>query len=597
MANKLMIAALMLAAGSSTFAVNNNDKINITIDGALSRSFKVGDIKGISYENPRDNGFSKIRFDFSDSEFQSLPISKIESMEYVEGLADNPYTFTVTPHHMCASLQIAGPGENTWYRLSGVPVKKLEGIDKSLWPQILVQADIDYLHSVADYYQYPLSHWEMSEIFLNDVGQIDWFPDEVIPAGQEIAVCLYTAEIVNDEVEVTSEPYMVVFKCKEIEDVGTKFDISADMTSTKINVKVDPINDPDIQYYFTIYSAEDIASTGLVRLIEMTLLNLEKQIYQYGTAGGWDDVLYRGHAERTWKNRCSGEVYVAVAFGVEYGVTTTDASWQAFEIPLAVPTDDCTFTVTQEQVSAAEVKINVVPSKPDTRYAAYLVKSEKIAEDPENPDQHKAEYWLANQINFSVQSNTINWANNPKIYTGEKTLSTKDDIFDGMLLQAGVEYTVLLFGVNTDGERTTELVKIPVCTQEAEVEEPLTFTIEFGEMDMSSPYFRGLPIKITPSDPTKTYVFDKLRMSNSYANINNCSDTEFMNRFAASYGKYLTVYTGEKETEVMMSRDNTWEDYCIFIYGYEGAPTGPLYYYKVDPGTATIQQLRGPGIE
>lgn len=588
-------SAVAVAISFAAFADSNvNDKINITSGDQLIRSFKISDINDISYEDFTAGGFKKIRFDVAGREPNSILIDDIQKMEYVEGLPENPWSVTVAPHHMSATLTVENGNENCWYRIAGKTFRELKDIDSSIWADYLVQDDIAYLLSVADYYEKPLSSWPMSDLAWNTPDRIDWFPAQEIEAGQDIALCLYTFSVDGNDVEVTTEPILLTFKCKDIEDVGTRFDISTDLTSTKVTVKVDPIDDPEIQYYFELYSAYDVLNNGLQYCVANTLLNIERMIYQYGVYSSWDDVLFTGHAERTWKNLCSGEVYVAVAFGVEQGVTTTAASIEEIVVPLATPTDPCTFEVVQTQLNPSEVQLAITPSNTDTRYVTMLVKSEKIAGDP---DEYKAEYWASTKVQYLNTLHSIDWSASPLVMSGAQTITTNDNMVDKALLQVGTEYTVLIFGVDGDGTRTTELLKIPVVTTEETPEEPLTFEITFDNFDTTSPYFRFVHITAVPSDPEMTYVFDKLKVSNSYANIDDYTDGQFIQRYTGSMGQYLNTRTGTLDYELSMNMDATWTDYCFFIFGYNGGQTGPLYYYRINPETGEITRLRGAATE
>lgn len=592
MNTKVTIAALALTLGIGS-AIGANDKLYLSNGGNPFASVKIDNLNEITYTNSADGGFKNIKFGLKDKSAKTFAISKFDKMEYLEGLPENPYSFTVNPHHMCATLNIEGP-QNQFYRLSGALTSQLKGYDESVWADVLVNDDIEYLNSVAEYYQYPLSHWEPEEIFLSDLGKLDWFPDDVIDMGQEIAICLYTCRLNGDEVEVTSEPFMQVFTCKEPVDVGTEFEINVDITSTSMTVKVDPIDDPDIYYNIDIFSPEDIATNGLQYLVTMSLLNLEKAIYQYGIYPSWDEALYQGHGEKTKKNLKSGDNWVVFVYGVEYGVTTTGGNYEFVEVPLATVTDNCTFTVNATQKSPAEMSLEITPSNPSTRYVAFLIESEKIAGEP---DEFKPEYYVAGQVYYLNYTNNINWATSEYVHSGKSTVSTLDGVINGKIMKAGTEYTVLIFGVTDDGTRTTALHQEKVMTERGDQQGNVTFDITFSDFDDSSEYFRFMNMHIVPSDPEAKYVVDLLKVSNSYASLEN-GEEEFVQRYVDVQGTYLKLNQGEMDKTLSMNMASTeWEDYAVFVFAYDGALNGPLYYYIVNPETGDVTQVTGPGAE
>lgn len=581
------LLAIALTAGAE------NAKLNVISGGEKVRAFKADGITAITYSSPLGGeGMSHIKFDFTDGDHQLMRLDEIDDMRYEEGLRDNPFSVEVTPHHMCATLNIIG-GNNEYYRLAGTPISRLSNYDRTLWAEMLIDKDIEYIQSVADYYQRPLSSWNERDIFNYETGKLDWFPDEIIDPGTPLAICLYTCKLKGDDVEVTSEPILFICQCKEVEDVGTKFKIEADVTSTKITVKVDPIDDDEIYYNIGLYSADQIAEYGLPYLVSQSLYSLEEAIYKYGAYPSWDAALFQGHGERTWTNKRSGDIWVAVAYGVEYGVTTTAASLEVYEIPLAEPTDPCTFTVDVTQKSPSEMLVKVTPSNPDTRYVAYLVDDARIKGDPE---EHKAEYYVSGQVYAANYMNTVNWATSPLVYTGENTLSTYNGVFDGKYIPVDTDYHVLIFGIDEVGTRTTALMDVPIRTTAIEMDE-LKFEVTFSDFNAEGDYFHSIRLKVTPSDPDAKYVVDKLSTDNAYGRF-DCTPEEFANRYVQAQGKYLPVRTGDYEQEIFMnssySSETGWSDYSIFIFGYDGMLTSPLYLYKVDPVTGEVTMLSGP---
>lgn len=589
MKKTLAICGLAVAAAGVMYAAS--DKINIFRNGILTHSINVDELDNISYEKKASgDGYSHMKANFKNGNVTRFYIDDLHGMEYTAGRADNPITVEVIPHHMCATLNITTTDEDELFRFYGLPVSQLASYDESVWGQKLFEADLAYLQEITAYYGRPLDTFDTDDVFYRGTQTADWFPTEVIPAGQEIALVMYTGYAEGDNIVLTSEPEVIRFNCKEIVDEGVRFDVTADMTSTTLTVKADAIGGSDIPFSIQLYSPEEVAEYGLQYLVGSSLSSLEQMVYRYGMS--WDDVTYRVHGERTYTNRRTGDSWVAVVFGCEYGVATTDASVEVFEIPMAEVTDDCTFEATVTQVSASEMSVEVVPSNETTRWTTLFVESSKLE------GEDAAEHYVANQVYWINSQNKLSWAESEMVHTGSATLNTHDDMINGEYMQVGTEYTALIFGLDEVGTRTTAVKQVKLQTESVS-ERDLTFEIEKGEFDDSSMYYHFLELKVTPSDPEKKYVVESIPADNSYAQL-NCTDEEFMQRYVDVQGQYLVLSQGEQTKRFSFAQSysggKTWGDHVIMVFGYDGEITSDLYLYKVDTETGEMTQLRGPGI-
>ncbi len=590
MRKTLAICGLAVAAAGMIYAAS--DKINIFRSGILTHSINIDELDNISYEKDASgNGFSQMKANFKNGNVATFDIDDVQGMEYTAGRPDNPVTVEVIPHHMCATLSVTSPDDDEMYRFHGVPVSQLASYDESVWAQKLFDADLEFLQDVAGSYGRPLDSFDPDEMFFHGSQMLDWFPSETIPAGEEIALVVYTGYAEGNDVVLTSEPKLIRFNCKQLVDEGVRFDVTADMTSTTLTVKADAIGGSDIPFSIQLYSPEEVAENGLQYLVGVSLSNLEQMVYRYGMS--WDDVTYRVHGERTYTNRRTGDSWVAVVFGCEYGVATTDATVEVFEIPMAEVTDDCTFETSVTQLSASEMQVEVVPSNETTRWTTLFVESSKLGEE-----ENAAEMYVANSVYWINALNTLSWTDSKMVHSGSSTLNTHDDMIDGAYMQVGTEYTALIFGVDEVGTRTTAIKKVTLQTQ-SEVSGDLTFEVEPGNFDDSQMYTHYLEVTVTPSDQEKKYVFEHLPADNAYAKL-DCSDEEFMQRYVDVQGEWLTLRQGTLTRMLPFAKSYTstgnWGDYVIMIFGYDGEITSELYLYKVDGGTGEMTQLRGPGI-
>lgn len=600
MMKKFILAAAMV--GMTLGAQATGDKLRIYKSGEIQKQIVINDLKDITYSSvTSSNGdVDVINFNLKDGNVHRLALMQLSALEMADNLPDNPMTVSVTPHHMSATLDVKTQAPNSYFRVVGTPEKDLKDIDESLWAEVLVQSDIDYLADACEYYGQPISAFDPDQIFWQGNQVIDWFPSVEIVDGLPVAICLYTCTIVNDEVVVTTEPLLLHVQCKKIEDVGTKWNVTADMTSTRITVKADVSEGPaDIQYAIDLYDPIDVYEYGLQTMVARSLYNMESAVYKYGAK--WEDLLFTGHGEKTWKNRRSGDVWMAVVYGVEMGVAITDASYVFFEIPLAEVTDPCTFELTSNVIDPSQVEVTVKPSSPSTRYIAYLVETEKITDTEE--EKNKAEYYIADRNYWVNVMNSFQWSNGEKIHTGEATLNTLSDMHGGKYLEAGKDYTVLVCGVDNEGGRTTELARLPIKT-EGQIVEGLAFDITFSDFQGTDKWDHFITINVKPTKDGEKYALDFLKTNNPmFANIDGMTDDEVINKLVSSYGTYLELHEGEKSFRKTMSSDYSYEQggwsfipYNLIVFGYNGAATTPLYVFEVDAATGTVTQKRGPGI-
>lgn len=591
MKKPLVILCGLAAAAGIAFA--STEKINFIKGNEVLGSVRLENVDQIGYSGDTGNGFTTLDVTRRSGAVTSVSLSSFDRIEYEPSLPANPLSVIVEPHHMSATLHVTVSDPGVWYRFSGMPVSELAGIPNEDWADYLVQDDLDYIYDIAHQYGQTLTTSMLPQIFEQGDQTRDWFPSTIISDNTPIALVAYTATIENGKIKMTTEPLLISFTTKKIEDCGVRFNLSFDVTSTKLTVKADPYNpdgsESDIPYIISLYSPEEIVSEGLPALVGQTLANLEQMVYNYGLS--WDDVTYRGHGEKTYTNRRQGDVWVAVAHGCEYGVATTDASYEAVEIPEATVTDDCTFDAVFTQTSGTEGTVTITPSNPSTRYAAFLVEKSKI-------ESTTPSMYLANRVYYINFMNTFQWATTDYMHTGATTLSTYTDMIDGRILPADTEYAVLICGLTDDGTRTTEIKELPVMTHSQQVDD-LKFDVTFSNFNCPNTWTSYLDINVVPSDPDVTYVLEYQRKS--YCKLFNYdNDLDFMNYYMEINGPYTTLHKGEfgKTMSFSSSYDYdaggyVFDPYIVFIYGYDGAPVTSLTAFEVDAATGTVTQIRG----
>lgn len=578
-----LAAACMLAAYASS------EKIALMRNGEKIGSIRVERLSEITYSGDA-NSLTTINFKKSDGTVESYQLTRFDRMVYTAPLPENPVTIEVTPHHTSATLNVTAP-EGVYYRISGMPVKSLAGIDEDDWADYIVDNDRAYVRGVADFYGKPLSDYTIDEICQTGSMVRDWFPNETIIDNTPIALVVYTAQLDGDDLAVTTEPRLIRFTTKELVAENITFDISADLTSTTATIKADG-TPADIPFAIELYTKTEIEVYGLKYLMNQSVVQYTRMVYNRGM--DWSDFTFLGHGERTWTNTAVGEEYVAVAFGCEYGVITTEPTTKDYVIPEPVITDNCTFEVETTQLSPGEMSVKVTPSDNTTRYAVFLVSGERL-------DATTASRYVGSRIKWYRNSGTIRWEEDEYVYTGERTVTTHDGVIGAEYLEAGKEYYILVCGITPDGVRTTDIRQVRCVTEASETDE-VTFDIRFGDLRRTgSTAFQ--PVTVKSSDQSAKYVVESLPSTNYYADL-SCSDEEFMQRYIEVQGQYLNLRTGDSEVTLSYQKEWDFDESCyawgkqiVFVFGYDGVVTSRLYVFEVDTETGEARQVRGPGAE
>ena len=597
MKKQLILCGLVAASVGLAFA--SVDKLSFVKNDEVIKTIRINSIDNISYKG-EEGAFTHLEVTDKDGSVTSYSLDGIDHLAYVKGLPENPISVEVEPHHACATVNITTSDPNAWYRFSGMPESELKNIPEDQWLDYLVEDDINYIYEVSAASDIELDETYLPRIFEQGSQKRDWFPPVIIGANTPIALAVYTATITDGEVVLTSEPELIRFTTKELYDLGVKFNFTFDVTSTTLTVKADPYHpeggDADIPFAIELYSADQILSTSLPELVSNSLTQYENLVYNYGQT--WDDVTFREHGEKTYTNRRQGDLWLAVAFGCEYGVATTDATYEWVEIPEAVVTDDCTFNVTFNQLSGSEGTFTITPSNPDTRYAAFLTESSRF----EGEDAQTPSYYLANKVYMVNYMNTFQWPTTKYVHTGATELGSKDDVIDGKYLRTDVEYSLFVCGVDEVGGRTTEIKELRFSTSTTpKPSDELTFDIQFTNFNdnNNSNWYHSIDVTVTPSDPNAKYVINSHKMDATYF-PEGMSDEEFMKKYIDASGAYLQLYDGEYKKSLSFSSEYqypdgyVWNKYIVYVFGYDGGVTTPLYAYLVDTGTGEVTPYRIP---
>ena len=511
-------------------------------------------------------------------------------MRYEAEKPANPVDITVTPHHTAATLNVTTTDPDAYYRISGIPASYLADYDHDDWVDILVRYDIEFINTVAEDYGAPLSAFKKSDIFeQGNQPKRDWYPSEMIMDNTPIAMVVYTGDVVDDKIVVTSEPRLIEFTTKKLDVLDCEFTIKPDVTSTKLNLTVDA-SDPSVPFAIELYSEDELAVTPVEDLVKYSIRLYESMIYNYGAT--WEQLTFTGSGEKKYTNRRMGDRWLAGAVGLEYGVVTTEVASEWITIPAPEIVSDCTFEVTTEQKNASEVILNVTPSDPEMRYAAFFADCDKLGDKAGN-------MYVADKVYWANYTNQINWESTEYVHKGAAALSTHDDVVDGAYLSADKDYKIFIVGLSEDGTQLTEVKEVPVRTSQSQGAEN-TFDISFSDFDNSSQWSHFVTVNVTPSDLEENYVVAWLPATNSYADL-SYSDEEFINRYVEVEGKYLKVQNGVYSQKQSLTPNYDYDaggyvfgEYILAVFGYDGGATTGLYAYRFNGETGEAELVRKP---
>lgn len=341
-------------------------------------------------------------------------------------------------------------------------------------------------------------------------------------------------------------------------------------TTTSITFNVKP-SEPDIPYYLGIISAIEYDELyGDDSRLAMGMIAETQFLIDYYNGMGLDFSF----SDFTKTGPLTGMVmsglipdteYCIYAFGLNGdGILLTPVSRISQRTGQVVITDDCSFELTFDDVHPTDFDITISPSNSQTRYYVQIAASGIL-------ESYTPEEIAAMFINMANQ-NGMDWAGSSQIYTGRRTFDTYDDL-NYAPFEADTEYSIFVFGVSTEGERTTE---VAYGTQRTGMPESSDLTVDVNVSDIGPSLAH---ISCIPSDDDQfyyTYVAD-------YATFSSFGDEEDFVSYIVSQAQaegIFEIVKGAYEYDVAgyFLRPDT--EYIAFAFGYTGGVTTKLFYEK-----------------
>lgn len=359
-------------------------------------------------------------------------------------------------------------------------------------------------------------------------------------------------------------------------EAAYRFDFK-DITSSGATIEVTPV-DNSSYYTWDVMTSENFKNsygTSTDALIIEHVAYLQEQLAKYQSEvdpnGTLLDLLSIGFNSQRLTTLEPETGYTVFAFGMkEDGTPVENAVVGTFTTAKFEVADKCTFDITAGEMSQLSFSFTVTPSDNSTKYYVGLADSEDLKQTTAE-DIAQA---MIQQANVAE----VDWATTDLLISGTHTLDTYKDL-DISDLEPDTEYSVIVFGVSTLGERTTVVAHKEFTTAKVPVS---SMTFDF---DVVETYADGALIKIVPSVKDETYMagcIQRAEYENYKKSDGTYDDAAFM-EYLITNGN-LVLNEGDME----LNRKGallTERKYICFAFGYQGGATTKLFIKDFETGT------------
>lgn len=339
-------------------------------------------------------------------------------------------------------------------------------------------------------------------------------------------------------------------------------------TDSSCDVEVTPTN-TGCFYYFDLVEKADFDTWGSDAEIIAETVDFLKETVDYYHANGYTDLTLAdlfsiGPDGYQFEGLSPDTDYVVYAFALtEEGEPLTGVTRETVHTQPFIPTDDCTFDIGFANVTTSAFDVLVHPSSAATRY--YIGVCPKELFDSMGPAAI-ADKFIAMENRYE-----IDWAGNNYIWTGDTTANTYSDLSMGDL-DAATEYAAVVFGVSTEGKRTTEVAYKFQTTAELAAS---SMTIDIKVRNITA---TGAIFDVTPSNPDEVYFVDALS-NDEYANYKDGKEA-YVNEYVEILKQYgffeYSLFKGNQAVDYanMLYPSTT---YVVVAFGYNGGRTTPIF--------------------
>ena len=328
-------------------------------------------------------------------------------------------------------------------------------------------------------------------------------------------------------------------------------------------------HDKEAMYFYDfVPKSEYDAWGGDEKTIEYNKELMDSAIAYLAIAGydiSYSFFLVSGDCSEKEVNLLPDTEYVFFAFGMDGdGNVTSELVRADCKTTPFVATDNCTFAISTADVKATSMTVNVAPSSATTRYLVGI--TPKSAAEQYSLDKVAADF--IEEINDINDQNNLTWATTPFVFTGTKSLASKDDLgYD--TFTGGREYLIMVFGIDNEGHRTT--VPATFVQRTAQVgQSATTFSI-----DVNSITVNGAKAYFTPTDDSETYFTDVMTYEEFHSYGSDQALVDYIvNTLGSNITSYLTAGRHEVDCTNMLVSDTKYVAYC---FGYNNGATTKVF--------------------
>ncbi|MDE6862043.1 MAG: hypothetical protein K2J31_04785, partial [Alistipes sp.] len=368
----------------------------------------------------------------------------------------------------------------------------------------------------------------------------------------------------------------VSFKTGVVDPVDMTFEVAVDgITSNGAHISVTPSVNNET-YYWVYVSDFDFINTagGDVNSVMTLVSNSLKQ------SGSVAQYLHRGFSEQHITDMWDNTLYHIIAWGLDaMGTPTTEAQELTTFTTLAKDVvDDCTFEVSVTEVKDMDMRVKVIPSNPQTRYYVGLIDEEKCVNYNDEQMVQRIIDMENDRFEWGFYGTGVNWSNFEDIYTGEQELWGRADLKYTFVPKH--TYRIFVFGVDTEGNRTTGIARIDQTTLPTE-QTDLTIKIEY--IPEESDWKKGT-FQFTPSNEEEyylPYLAYKEDVEEYYRKSDGSLDSDaIMDEIEHIYDGETNYYTrkGARKLEFQWAAGM---EYTMLVCGYAGSNTTEFFELSV----------------
>lgn len=371
-----------------------------------------------------------------------------------------------------------------------------------------------------------------------------------------VAVFLLLSACDKPEPEVPEEPV--------VPDYEFLLDVS-DVTSTSCRFSVTPADEAMTYVVMLVDKASYDEYENEFKYQDSDLEWFERKAMEEGlTLEDWlAGFLKKGKFEGEESGLMPGENYYLYAYGLDYqGYFTTGVTKVEFSTP-EIPMTDVSFTIEVKDIGLTSAKVDVTPSDDKARYFVNVFSMEEYQQWGGNDDAFAAQ--AAALVDYYIMMGKTLKEIVANLGSIGHTAIPFDDLTDN------TEYIAYAIGIDDNFFVNSLPSVVRFKTSEVKVSDN-TFAI-----DITGTTFCSVSGTVTPSndDPFVCAIQPKAQVD-LYE-----SETDLMYEVVATYDKWDTLdeilYVGETVDLEAISSLEPSMDYVVLCFGWEGAPTTPLF--------------------